>query len=252
MGYLYQMPRKRYPTVYVNRIGGLGNQLFQFATAYAADPDGYAISTMTNMGLGCNAIARGSYNDTIFAHVHREDAPAWVPVYNEPVFAYSPLPTSRPVCLNGYFQTAKYFHGHRGAILDIIWGDRDRTIAQGVTAVHVRRGDYVGLQHIHPVQGMKYYEDSYITGTRHVIFTDDPDWCRANFPSDRYEVREPGNDVEGLFDMARCENIITANSSYSWWAAYLGEHTRVIMPKQWFGPAYTGGKWDDVYWGLSK
>jgi hypothetical protein len=244
------MPRKKYSTVYAERIGGLGNQLFQFATAYACDPDGYAVSTITNRCTGTGTIHRDSYNDSIFANVHREDAPSWVPRYVEPAFAYTPLPTSRPVCLNGYFQSAKYFHQHKSAILDIVWGDRDRTVIPGTTAVHVRRGDYVALQHIHPVQDMKYYRDSYIAGTRHIIFTDDPLWCRAHFPSDLYEVRDPGNDVDDLFSMARCENIITANSSYSWWAAYLGTHRRVVMPPQWFGDAYTGGPWDDVYWGM--
>jgi hypothetical protein len=246
------MPRKRYSTVYINRIGGLGNQLFQFATAYAADPNGYAVSTMTNMGLGARAIARESFNETVFAKVHREDPPTWVPRYNEPAFAYTPVPSSRPVCLNGYFQSAKYFHEHRADILDIIWGDRDRAVIPGTTAVHVRRGDYLDLQDIHPVLPMSYYEKAYIPGTRHLVYSDDPDWCREHFPSDRYEVMARSDTVDDLFEMARCKNIITANSSYSWWAVYLGNHGRVVMPRTWFGPAYTDGDWKDVYYGFDN
>ena len=64
-----------------------------------------------------------------------------------------------------------------------------------------------------------------------VVYTDDPDWCRENF---QYPVIS-GDPIEDFEAMQNHDCNIIANSTYSWWAAWLAGHDRVIAPKVWFG-----------------
>ena len=71
-----------------------------------------------------------------------------------------------------------------------------------------------------------------------VIFTDDPKWALEEemFESDKFYVSD-GND--NLFDMcfmSMCNYHIIANSSFSWWGAWLSDSEKVVAPKRWFGP----------------
>jgi len=99
-------------------------------------------------------------------------------------------------------------------------------------AIHVRRGDYVNHPRF-PDVGMSYYTQalSKINAKHHYVFSDDLDWCRKNLPQKFVYVDDPDYIC---FDMIRrCKIKIIANSTFSWWAAYLGEG-KVIAPSQWF------------------
>jgi hypothetical protein len=75
---------------------------------------------------------------------------------------------------------------------------------------------------------------------RFVMFSDDPSWCRSELAADDVEVVEPAADpLHDLFLMSRARHQIIANSSYSWWAAWLAKSPaqRVIAPDRWFGGA---------------
>lgn len=158
--------------------------------------------------------------------------------------------------LIGYWQDEKYFSGIRSTLLQdftfpYAQDPQVSPILQEIRStnsigIHVRRGDYVD----HPIFASRYYEctpDYYseaiswivqrVSGTRIFFFSDEPEWIRNNFNfiSD-YKIihfEEPGLD---MYLMSQCKHNIIANSSYSWWAAYLNPNREkiVIAPKQWF------------------
>jgi len=126
-------------------------------------------------------------------------------------------------------------------------------------AVHVRRGDFVDLADAYPVQPVDYYVSGVADYPDHVIevFSDDVDWCVTNlvpaFEGRAVEVSRgtprpkrwqpeyetaPNLDWVDLFLMARCEHHVIANSSFSWWGAFLGHDAEAIYPAMWFGPSY--------------
>lgn len=70
-----------------------------------------------------------------------------------------------------------------------------------------------------------------------LVFSDDPEWCREKFKDNpRVQVMDKGDDVDDFNLLASCKDIIMANSSWSWWAAYLcpNEAKRIIAPLKWF------------------
>jgi hypothetical protein len=111
---------------------------------------------------------------------------------------------------------------------------------KGMTcSIHVRRGDYVRQQDLHPVQGMDYYNRAMETMNpfhieRYLVFSDDIPWCRENFKGDQYVFIEDIDYVE-LFLMGRANHFIVGNSSFSWWGAWLGEKqdSVVVAPQRW-------------------
>lgn len=128
------------------------------------------------------------------------------------------------------------------------------------TAVHVRHGDSFGKEDIHPMCSVDYYQEAMsliraeVPETTFVFFSDDIEWCRANFGKSHQYVSPASNTIkhkasnpnEGdhieLFLMASFERHIIANSTFSWWAAWLSRDERVINPSVWYGPALP--EWD--------
>lgn len=160
-------------------------------------------------------------------------------IYSEPVFSYRPIPAFTDPCgLNGYFQSERYFEDDADFIRSIF--KPDMPAQENVCAVHVRRGDYLGLQQYHPVQSLSYYnaavEAQKASGAeKFMVFSDDPAWCKSNLPwAD--EVSEGRTDLDDLALMSSCTHHIIANSSFSWWGAWLSASNNVIAPHNWFGP----------------
>jgi hypothetical protein len=102
-------------------------------------------------------------------------------------------------------------------------------------AVHVRRGDYLGLW---PFLEMSYYTDQIkkLNGDLY-IFSDDIQWCRSAFMNTGRKTTFIDMDDYLAFELMRlCRHKITANSTFSWWAAWLGGNTGTIFcPKYWLG-----------------
>ena len=71
-----------------------------------------------------------------------------------------------------------------------------------------------------------------------LIFSDDPTWCKEQemFSSNRFMVSESGDNITDMCLMSMCDYQIMANSTFSWWGAWLSGSERVIGPKMWFGP----------------
>ena len=117
-------------------------------------------------------------------------------------------------------------------------------------ALHIRRGDYLQAHNFHQnLWETDYYQRAValFPNERFLVFckdNQDPEqdkkdriWCRENLPKlgIQFEMAPyEDTEVEDLNLMAGCKSIIMANSSFSWWAAYLGEHEKVVTPKQWF------------------
>jgi Glycosyl transferase family 11 len=104
------------------------------------------------------------------------------------------------------------------------------------TSVHVRKGDYLTHNGFFVDLPVAYYAEAMsLTGGPYVVFSDDIAWCRDNLPGDCLFM-ERNRDYEDLFLMAACDEHIMANSTFSWWGAWLGGG-RVVLPREW-GPAF--------------
>jgi len=164
------------------------------------------------------------------------------------------------VHLSGYWQSEKYFTVHADAIRQDFSlkrpfsGEREGSFSQIRNAeiavsVHVRRGDYVTNPTANLTHGTcepEWYRAAMERMVEHTgpvtffVFSDDPQWARNNLPSfDRMVFVEPqsdGRDGEDMHLMARCHSHIIANSTFSWWGAWLNprQDKHVIAPARWF------------------
>ena len=154
------------------------------------------------------------------------------------------------VDLRGYFQTEKYFkHIENDIRKDFSFKDEIlnpcKEMIESVEnpiALHVRRGDYIKNAENHFNLPSVYYEAalSKFDANRNVIvFSDDPVWCHdeGTFVDDRFIISENEDNRVDLCLMSLCDDFIIANSSYSWWGAWLSTNKdkTVIAPAQWFG-----------------
>lgn len=154
--------------------------------------------------------------------------------------------------LAGFFQSPKYFESIAGALRNELkellsaQSKPDLRLTSPISvAVHVRRKDYLRHPELN-VCGSSYYEKSMmrlrnsLENPRFFIFSDDPVWCRNEFIADDIEVvdsgEKAGNPLHDLHLMTKARHHIIANSSYSWWAAWIAKSPRqlVIAPKRWF------------------
>ena len=155
--------------------------------------------------------------------------------------------------LVGFFQSEKYFLNVRDELLeDFTFKDGLDGIAQDAIknienpiALHIRRTDYAKYGH-HPIQPISYYQEAleHFDKDRNVIiFSDDPLWCHdeGTFADDRFLISENDHLLD-LAMMRLCSDFIIANSSFSWWGAWMStnENKKVIAPKNWFGPPLDG------------
>jgi hypothetical protein len=158
----------------------------------------------------------------------------------------------------GYWQTERYFLKYENLIRDAFkftpdLVGRNREVAeqistQNAVALHVRRGDYVTNLHYNKVHGTcstAYYQQAVQYVTAHVsnpvlyIFSDDIDWVRHHMQFDLPSVHVSHNQGKYSYEdmrlMSLCRHNIIANSSFSWWSAWLNTNPQkiVIAPRQW-------------------
>ncbi len=153
------------------------------------------------------------------------------------------------VDLLGYYQTHKYFQHIESEIrsdfkfqtdLFETCSDfmKDNFVYRDVISLHVRRGDYVSNPN-HPLQTVEYYQRALeiLPDLDVIVFSDDPDWCNAQeiFQPDRFSISESNTVDADLCLMSLCKYHIIANSSLSWWGAWLAKSEKIIAPKNWFG-----------------
>lgn len=163
--------------------------------------------------------------------------------------------------LDGYWQSWKYFVDNANAIRNDFSfsgsiGSRLNQITLQMcsvnsVAVHLRRGDYVinaNYSKYHGILGADYYRMAVNVIKKRFdkpffyIFSDEPAEAKSifDFIDDKYIVSEQTSAaVEDLYLMQNCKHHIIANSSFSWWGAWLSSHKNKIVcaPKKWFGDA---------------
>jgi len=245
--------------------GGLGNYLFQIAAAYSyALKHGKKPVFNTNLSI---KVHRGieCYFDNILRSIEKKDTVATQTTIGEQGFQFTELPfVANGVALTGYFQSEKYFKEYEKEIKDLF--SCPDHIKESINkrfpsmdsvescSIHVRRGDYVKLQDIHPVQSMPYFMKALNKMPKDCsifVFSDDIEWCKNSFPDmgERIHFVEGYSDVEDLYLMSMCDHNIISNSTFSWWAAWLNDNPKkiVVAPKKWFGPMNSHLDTKDIY-----
>lgn len=237
--------------------GGLGNQMFQIATAYSLSKSNDDECCFDfNIGNFTQKPAT-YYKENIFKKI-KDDKITITSKYTEPRFNYNEIPYKNNMIIDGYFQSEKYFIKYRRDILDLFKNEnildniheKYKPILTNSVSLHIRRGDYVNLQNIHPVQDIVYYNKclDFLKPDNILIFSDDIVWCKNNFNKDNITFIENQKDYEDIYLMSMCNDNIIANSSFSWWGAWLNENEnkKVFAPKKWFGNNYCF-EYSDIY-----
>jgi hypothetical protein len=154
---------------------------------------------------------------------------------------FSPL--SSVTFLEGYWQSYKYFNKYSEQIkaslnIDNINVNKEvRLHAIKIkntesVAIHVRRVDYQDKLHInYYLNAIDFFKN--INGVKFYIFSDDIEWCKLNFATNEFIYFSNNSEIEDFYLMTKCNNFIIANSSFSWWAAWLSDSIskKVIAPK---------------------
>lgn len=268
--------------VIVEIIGGLGNQMFQYAFKMAYDNKN-AVHSCININTFQN-YKRQSYQLNVFNidsdlatpsmvkktlnarrvlkwrfpfDWHHETISNIVKEKNENIYEPELLNKTGDIYFSGYFQTDKYFRRIRSDVLNaftlkVPLNLENQKILNKIqktknsVSIHVRRGDYVQLQHIYGITDTEYYERAIEYISKNVkephffVFSNDIEWCRKNIKTNHSITFVDINTAEtGYFDlelMRNCKHNIIANSSFSWWGAWLNENPDkiVIAPQQWF------------------
>ena len=245
---------------YLGKMGQLGNQMFQYAALKGiAAKHNYKTIVPNNMEVIVDALGNKLRIELFDAF----DLPCYpmdigeIPHdrnVQEPHYHFSQeLLDNCPdnVSLVGYFQSEKYFKHIEDDIRKLFAPKEEakeayeevKELFDDPVALHIRRGDFLRNSVHHHNLSMKYYETAlraFGQERQIIIFSDDTDWCKQQplFEGDRFLVCEAGGPYTDLYLMSKCSDFIIANSTFSWWGAWLSdnEDKLVIYPDKWFGP----------------
>ena len=237
--------------LYVYLQGGLGNQMFQYAAGVSVLKE-YPQFTELRLDSSfyqnqerkiiVNGLTGRGYDLDILNIKHNtaEDAPEGATL------------------LQGWFQNLKEFENVVDEIKEqftfsVEFSEATKSVEEQISnvetpvAIHVRRGDYVtnptAFAH-HGVLDKAYYDraiklmESKHPNPHYFVFSEDVEWCMENIKTDKQItfVGSECNDIKDsghLYLMTKCKNHIIANSSYSWWGAFLGNSEFTIGPERW-------------------
>lgn len=235
-------------------MGGLGNQLFQIATVLAIAKE-YNKQPIFPSCTDQSCSRKISYNDTFFHKIDISQRELNMPIFRENGFSYKPIIVGDNIKIIGYFQSEKYFKNHKQYILDILTLPDKMKIelnikyeniinSENTVSIHVRRGDYLKLQNFHCIQTLDYYKkaiSNFSTESMFIIFSDDIDWCKNLDLFKNLKCKQYIQDIDynELYLMSQCKHNIIANSTFSWWGAYMNPNVnkKIICPEKWFGPS---------------
>ena len=231
-------------TIYVQITGRLGNNLFQIAVGYSL-----AKQRGTDFVMVYNEHNRyeqewikyfsGKAGECTFSFIPRTGVPRNVSFFTEKnnrlsCFDKHVLPDGKELFMDGYFQNEQYFKEYRSDLKKLFLRNEVKPI-DGYF-IHVRRSDYVN----HPVYQIDY--PSYFKkairyfpqGCKWYIVSDDIPYCKSCelFENLDKEYMDLGT-IDTLHFMAGCRGGICANSSFSWWGAWLSSREIVTMPRTW-------------------
>ena len=273
--------------IVVKLQGGLGNQMFQYASALSLankkhtqlrmDLSWYKDISVDDTAryyeLNCFNLPQNFINPTgyyldeqnVSTGKHLKNSiksligKKRLVYYIEPNLAFnnkfSDLPNE--TYLDGYFQSEKYFKDIRSNVIEAFAYRTNPSMKNSEiinkanntnsVSLHVRRGDYISnkfANKFHGLQSLEYYKqavkimNSNIAKPYYFVISDDITWCKANLPIGKNTIFVSDNKTgsEDLRIMIECKHNIIANSSFSWWGAWLGKNNdkQVIAPKHWF------------------
>ena len=261
-------------------MGGLGNQLFQIFTLLSTSIE-HKIPFYLEYKEKSSRLDRPFYWENFLQNLSKFIRPLKVDfVYKEPYFHYKQIPCenipkNKLVKLIGYFQSYKYFHHNKEIIFKLIKLKEQKitllnkykpAFFKNTVSLHFRIGDYVHLQNHHPILQMDYY---IMAISQLIKITGKDKWKILYF----YEVRDKEKikkkihllksqyqnivfqsidhelqDWEQLLIMSLCQHNIIANSTFSWWGAYMNENNnKVFYPNKWFGIAQGNKNTNDLF-----
>ncbi len=272
--------------IIIKLLGGLGNQMFQYAVASVIAQKHNVPVKMDLRGLYAGEDIRTKYELHIFGipeeqATHREYFPyfrqtlfkskvLWnfikkikkIRKYRETDFRYNPdlIKNSTPnMYLSGLFQSEKYFVAERDFILNLYSFPEleekknieiaDKILNTNSVSLHIRRGEFANDKKINQLIGtvpLEYYYKAiefiaqYFASPVFFIFSDDPQWVKENLKINHphYVIDWNTGDKHwrDMQLMSLCKHNIIANSTFSWWGAWLNQNPDkiVIAPKQWF------------------
>jgi hypothetical protein len=243
-----------------NLIGGLGNYMFQISAAYSLclDNGDELIYNIRDRWQVHKPIE--NYTNNILSKINFIEENLQIESqYQEPYFHFKKIPYNKNLRINGYFQSEKYFIHNKEKILNLFSIDEEsknlidkkysKILEKNTCSLHVRRGDYLNLPNHHPSCSLEYYLESinqFEKDTLFLIFSDDLDWCKENFKGENFIFIEGNEDYIDLWTMSLCKNNIIANSTFSWWGAWLNTNPtkKVLCPSVWFGNSITNNTID--------
>ena len=255
----------------LGNLGRLANQMFQYASLKGvARHRGYDFSIPPQQVFGQHdTLVRSSelniYN--VFDNIKNNNIQvARNPILQERMHEFDEeLFRSCPdnVDFFGYYQSPKYFEHIKDEIKnDFKFSDEVESICnemyesingKEIVSLHIRRTDYI-VNNNHPLQPMSYYEKALKLFDKNVqilVFSDDPTWCQEQelFADDSIMISE-GNDADvDMCLMSKCNYHIIANSSFSWWGAWLGNSEKVVAPSNWFADSCADKSVKDMVFG---
>lgn len=241
-------------------MGGLGNQLFQWACARSLQKlyghplqfdDHIALSSRNrdivnfpNIVWSVDELIKDKYKQPPEMYEMHTDS------FNINNFYQINFENNNLIHLSGYWQGVDYFKSAEEEVRACLEPTEEfinkHQISKSTVSLHLRRTDYIGKDNYHPIPSMKYYEKA-LTMVDYddiFVFSDDITWCKENLKFKNMTFIHNENPIDDLWIMSLCGNNIIANSTFSWWAAWLNNNPdkKVIMPKKWFGPCAPSDK----------
>lgn len=238
----------------LGQMGRLGNQMFQYASLRGiASNNGYEICIPPpKMQIDewrdhalFHTFEMNNLNSLNLQYIDGDRPVVQVDfAFDEEVYNNCP----DWITLFGFFQSEKYFKDIRQDLLkDFTFKSNYMDPAKeyfknldNPISLHIRRTDYITNPN-HTALDISYYKKAlkkFDSDRQVLIFSDDPEWCmsRKMFSDDRFLVSETKNAQVDMAMMSLCKDHIIANSSFSWWAAWLSDANKVIAPKDedWF------------------
>ena len=263
------------PIVSVNIMGGLGNQLFQIAAAYAyAKQTNGRLQIVRKMDNGNRPV----YWDTVMYRLQPylvSHLPSNLEHWTEPLpTQYREIGALPPngIYLNGYLQSSQYygtdeikqeikalFRPHPRLQADIC-ATYSYLIKnkENVIVVHSRRTDYITFRDVHGPLDASYYKETIHRMMKRIerpIFLlcgDDPAYwneIRADIPDvfdHEHIILRHDSDIRTFALLQQFENFIMSNSTFIWWCVWLSSAKHVMAPSKWFGPAGPA-HYEDIY-----
>lgn len=268
--------------IITNLIGGLGNQMFQYAAGLALAKkhnvplkiDVTQLNKNSNGAYTQRQLELNIFNLELSIATQNEINNFNQNLINKFLFRYFSIKSKNQIVnesgqtfnstfmnlgpntyLNGFWQNEKYFLNFNKEIYSAFnfkpeltnsFSNNISQLKSNSVSLHIRRGDYVTLSSANQFHGLctieyytnalNYLQNKLNTELNIYIFSDDIDWCKKNLKFNNCNYLNTNSAAEDMYLMSNCTHNIIANSSFSWWGAWLNKNPNkiVIGPKYWF------------------